>query len=74
LHHGQAARDSVPEFVLMPEPHGLSPRASVPDIAPRAELGASLQITAPAGWLVTLLLSFVLFYDILSFVACIRCL
>jgi hypothetical protein len=70
--HGQAARDSVPENLSMSEPHDLSPRASMPDTAPRAELGASLKITAPAGWLLTLLLLFMLFYDMLSFVACIR--
>jgi hypothetical protein len=56
----------------MPEPHGLSPWASMPNITPRVESGASLQITAPVGWLVTLLLLFVLFYDMLSFVSCIR--
>jgi hypothetical protein len=71
--HGQATQDSVPKIVLMLEPHNLSPQASMPDIAPRAEPGASLQITVPVGWLVTLLLLFVLFYDMLSFVACIRC-
>jgi hypothetical protein len=37
-------------------------------------LRASLEITVPTGWLMTLLLSFMLFYDMLSFVACIRCL
>jgi hypothetical protein len=66
------SQDSVPEIMSMPEPHGLSPWASMPNITPRAEPGASLQITAPVGWLVTLLLLFVLFYDMLSFVACIR--
>jgi hypothetical protein len=72
--HGLTAQDSLPKNVSMPEPHGLSPRASVPDIMPSAEPRASLQITTPAGWLVTLLLSFVLFCDVLSFVACVRCL
>jgi hypothetical protein len=65
--HGQAAQDPLLENVLMLEPHGLSPWASTPDITPRVESGASLQITAPAG-------SFILFYDMQSFVACIRCL
>jgi hypothetical protein len=40
--HGQAARDLVYEIASMPEPHGLSPRASVPDIVPRVEPGALL--------------------------------
>jgi hypothetical protein len=72
--HGQTARDSVPEIMSMLEPHGRSPQASVPDTAPRAEPKASLKITAPAGWLVTLLVSlFVSFNDMLSFVVCIRC-
>jgi hypothetical protein len=72
--HGQVTRDSLLKNVSMSKPHGLSPHALVLDTAPRVESGASLQITVPTSWLVTLLLSFMLFYDILSFVACIRCL
>jgi hypothetical protein len=52
----------------------MSPRASVPNTVPRAELGAPLQITVPVCWLVTVLvLLFVLFNDMLIFFACIRC-
>jgi hypothetical protein len=40
--HGQTAPDSMPEIVSMPEPHGLSPQASVPDTAYRAVPRASL--------------------------------
>jgi hypothetical protein len=40
--HGQIAPDSMPEIVSMPEPHGLSPQASVPDTASRMEPRASL--------------------------------
>jgi hypothetical protein len=41
----------------------------VPDTVPRAEPDTSLQITAPTGWLVTLLMSlFVSFNDMLNFV------
>jgi hypothetical protein len=72
--HGQVARDSLLENMSVSEPHGLSPWASVPDTTPREEPGASLQITMPIGWLVTLLLLFMLFYDMLSFVVCIGCL
>jgi hypothetical protein len=71
--HGLEARDSLMENVSMPEPHNLSPRASLPDMMPRVEPRASLQNTTPAGWLGTLLHSYVLFCDMLSFVACIRC-
>jgi hypothetical protein len=72
--HGPATRDSLSKNVSMPEPHHLSPPSSVPNIAPRAEPRSSLHITTPAGWLVSLLLLFMLFCDVLSFVACIRCL
>jgi hypothetical protein len=57
--HSQTARDSILEIVSMPEPHGQSPRASVPDTAPRAEPGTSLQITAPTSWLVILFGAFI---------------
>jgi hypothetical protein len=40
--HSLAAQDSLPKNMSMPEPHDLSPRASVPYIVPRAELRASL--------------------------------
>jgi hypothetical protein len=59
LPYGQTTQDSMPEIMSMPEPHGLSPWASVPDTVPRAQPGAFLQITPPAGWLVTLFCSFV---------------
>jgi hypothetical protein len=72
--NGQIASELVSEIVSMPEPHDLSPRASVPDAVPRAESGASLQITMPVGWFVSLSVSlFVSFNGILNFVVCIRC-
>jgi hypothetical protein len=45
LPHGQASRDS------MSKPHDLSPQASVPDIAPRAEPGLRYKLLRlQVGW------------------------
>jgi hypothetical protein len=83
LPHGQADQGSMLDIQSRPEPHGFSPRASVFDIVPWMEPGASLQFIASGGtdlavaisvvwWVILLVPLFVSCDDMLKFVVCIR--